>query len=68
MGISVETLSWMTGSWAGPTGTHTLEENWTRADNGAIAGVMRFIDAGLSGAGKVDVFELILIEEEDDTL
>lgn len=60
---TIESLSWMTGSWIGPTPTHMLEENWTPANNGAIAGVMRFITAG-----SVDVFELILIEEEADTL
>ena len=61
--VNIEALSWMTGSWEGPTGTHTLEENWTRADNGAIVGVMRFL-----ADGRMQVVELILIEEEDDTL
>ena len=61
--VNVEALAWMTGSWEGPTGTHTLEENWTRADNGAIVGVMRFL-----ADGKMQVVELILIEEENGTL
>ena len=56
-------LAWMAGSWTGPLGEQTLEENWTQPRGGSIASLMRF-----TGTGKTSMFELIIIEEEGDTL
>ena len=53
----------MTGIWAGPVGAGELEENWTTPKDGAIQAVMR-----MTGGGKTSMVELIVIEEEDDSL
>lgn len=60
---TVAALSWMTGTWAGPAGPGELEENWTVPRDGAIQAVVR-----MTGDGKTSMVELIVIEEEDDSL
>jgi hypothetical protein len=59
----VSDLAWMTGSWKGPMGEQTLEENWTRPAAGTITSVIRITDGD-----QTNLVELILIEEEGDSL
>ncbi|MFT7130146.1 MAG: hypothetical protein ACI89U_002268 [Gammaproteobacteria bacterium] len=56
-------LSWMTGSWSGSLGPMTLEENWIVATDGSLASLVR-----MTGDGKTNMIELIVIEEKDDSL
>ena len=60
---SVADLAWMTGSWVGPFGEQTLEENWSRPAGGTIACLVR-----ITGHGQTNMVELILIEEVEDSL
>ena len=60
----ISSLSWMTGSWAGPAGDGaTLEENWAEATGGSIASLVR-----ITTAESTPMVELIVIEERDSTL
>ena len=59
----VSDLAWMTGSWSGPVGDMTLEENWVRPVGGSIASLVR-----QAGNGETRMVELIVVEEEADTL
>ncbi len=60
---SVADLAWMTGTWAGPLGEQTLEENWTQPLGGSITSLVRF-----TGNGKTGMIEMIVIEEEEESL
>ncbi|MCZ6710746.1 MAG: DUF6265 family protein [Gammaproteobacteria bacterium] len=60
---TVADLAWMTGSWTGPIGEQTLEENWIRPMGGSIAAVVRFTQDGAT-----NMTELIVIEESHGTL
>lgn len=61
---TVDDLAWMTGSWAGPVGGGlTLEENWILPVDGSIASLVR-----LTGNGETSMVEMIVIEEENDSL
>ncbi|MCZ6618810.1 MAG: DUF6265 family protein [Gammaproteobacteria bacterium] len=60
---TVADLAWMSGSWSGPAGPGTLEENWIHPVDGSIASLVR-----MTGGGTTSMVELIVIEEEDDTL
>lgn len=60
---TVEDLAWMTGSWAGPLGPNTLEEHWTEPKGGTISALVR-----MTTADATPTMELIVIEEEGDTL
>ena len=60
---SVAALSWMTGTWAGAVGAGELEETWTVPRDGAIQAVVR-----MTGDGRTSMVELIVIEEEQDSL
>lgn len=60
---SVADLAWMSGSWVGPFGEQTLEENWSRPAGGTIACLVR-----ITGNGQTNMIELILIEEVEDSL
>jgi hypothetical protein len=60
---SIADLAGMTGSWAGPIGTATLEENWSQARDGSIASLVR-----MTAEGATSMVELIVIEEEGDSL
>lgn len=60
----ISDLAWMTGAWAGPAGPGiTLEENWIKPVDGSIASLVR-----MTGKGKTSMVELIVIEEENDSL
>ena len=60
---SIEDLDWMTGNYAAALGPNTLEENWISAENGSIAAMVR-----MSGPEGTSMFEMITIEEVDDSL
>ena len=62
---TVADLAWMTGSWTGSLGDSglTLEENWILPIDGSIASLVR-----VTGTGSTSMVELIVVEEEDDTL
>ena len=60
---SIADLAWMTGTYAGAVGPGELEENWTVPKAGSIQAVVR-----MTGGGATSMVELIVIEEEDDTL
>lgn len=61
---SVADLGWMTGTWSGPVGGgNVLEENWTTPKAGSIQSLVR-----MTGANGTSMVELIVIEEEGDTL
>ena len=61
---SVADLAWMTGTWSGPVGGgNVLEENWTTPKAGSIQSLVR-----MTGANGTSMVELIVIEEEEDTL
>ena len=62
-GVSVDELAWMTGTWAGPAGPGTLEENWIEPKEGSIASLVR-----MTADGVTSMVELIVIEPEGDTL
>jgi hypothetical protein len=60
---TIDDLAWMTGNYAGATGSNQLEENWIKAEGGSIAAMVRS-----TGAGKTGMFEMITIEEMDGSL
>ena len=60
---SIADLAWMTGTYSGPAGPGVLEENWTVPRDGSIQSVVR-----MTAGGQTSMVELIVIEEEDDTL
>jgi hypothetical protein len=60
---TVADLAWMSGSWAGPVGEQTLEENWIHPVDGTIASLVRF-----TGNGTTSMIELIVIEETEGSL
>ncbi len=61
---SVDDLSWITGSWAGPIGDGAmLEENWIRPKDGSIAALVR-----ITGDGVTSMVELIVVQPEADSL
>ena len=59
----VDDLAWMKGRWAGNLGPATLEETWNDPKAGTMVAVVR-----MSSPQGVGFVELIVINEEDDTL
>jgi len=59
----ISDLAWMTGSWSGALGPMTLEENWIVPTDGSLASLVR-----MTGNGKTNMIELIVIEEKGDSL
>ena len=60
----VADLAWMTGYYKGDFGAGgTLEENWSQPSGSSIAALIR-----ISDADATNVIELIVIEEEGDSL
>ncbi|MCY3844032.1 MAG: DUF6265 family protein [Acidobacteria bacterium] len=60
----VADLAWMTGYYKGDFGAGgTLEENWSQPSGSSIAALIR-----ISDADATTVIELIVIEEEGDSL
>ena len=61
---TVDDLAWMTGHYKGDFGPGgTLEENWSQPSGSSIAALIR-----ISDADATNVIELIVIEEEGDSL
>lgn len=60
---TLEDLTWMAGHWRGDSERlgGTAEEGWFAPSGGAMAGVFRLVSNG-----RARVFELVLIEEEED--
>ena len=59
----VADLAWMSGHWSGPMQNGTLEENWIQPTAKSMAALVR-----ATGADATTMIELIVIEEENDTL
>ena len=56
-------LAWMTGHWSGPMQNGTLEENWIQPTAKSLAALVRS-----TSGDATSMIELIVIEEENDTL
>ena len=56
-------LTWMTGHYKGAFGAGTLQENWANPAGGSIAALIRIMEGDAT-----NVIELIVIEEEGDSL
>ena len=61
--LTVESLSWLTGSWEGPIGGNLLEETWLPPRAGNIVALVR--SSNESGTNFV---EIIIIKEINGTL
>ena len=61
--LTVESLSWLTGSWEGPIGEDLLEETWLPPRAGNIVALVR--SSNESGTNFV---EIIIIKEINGTL
>ena len=61
--LSVNSLSWLTGSWQGPIGDNLLEETWLPPRAGTIVALVR--SSNESGTNFV---EIIIIKEINGTL
>lgn len=61
--VAVADLSWLSGTWRGPFGERTLEEQWSQPSGGSIAALVRF-----NRAAKIDMLELVSISDSDNGL
>ena len=61
--LTIESLSWLTGSWEGPIGENLLEETWLPPRAGTIVALVR--SSNESGTNFV---EIIIIKEINGTL
>ena len=61
--LTIESLSWLTGSWEGPIGENLLEETWLPPRAGNIVALVR--SSNESGTNFV---EIIIIKEINGTL
>ena len=61
--LSVESLSWLTGSWEGPINGNILEETWLAPRSGTIVALVRS-----TKKTETDFVEIIHIKEENGTL
>ena len=59
----VTDLAWMTGHYKGKMGANTLEETWVSPEGGSIGALVR-----ATGGGATNLIELIVIEEEKNSL
>ncbi len=59
----LDDLAWMVGRWTGSLGEQTVEEAWSSPKAGTMATMVR-----LSSASGIDMIELIVIREANDTL
>ncbi len=60
----VADLAWMSGSWSGAALGGQAEEHWSTPRAGTIMGMFRLV----SGAGRVTVYELLLIEQDGEEI
>lgn len=56
-------LAWLAGDWVKEDGKSRLQELWSKPDGDSMAGVFRWIKKG-----KVWIYELMTIREEEGTL
>ena len=59
--ISLQTLSWISGSWGGPRGQTQVEEHWTDVGGNMMLGVGRTL-----ADGRTVFFEFLRIEARPD--
>ncbi len=60
---AIEELSWLTGTWRGPLGDQLLEEQWSIAQAGSIAALVRFFQGP-----ETQIVELLTIAESSSGL
>ncbi|MGI9323751.1 MAG: DUF6265 family protein [Pseudomonadales bacterium] len=60
---AIDGLSWLTGTWRGPLGDQLLEEQWSVAQAGSIAALVRFFQGS-----ETQIVELLTISESSDGL
>ena len=56
-------LEWLQGTWQGRVGEGAIEEIWSARQANAMLGIFRW-----TSQGKVIVYELLLLSEEDDAV
>ena len=56
-------ISWMSGSWSGPTGAVEMEEHWTAPKGNSMIGVHRDV-----AKGRTTSFEFLRIEQQGDQI
>ena len=61
--LTIESLSWLTGSWEGPIGGNLLEETWLPPRAGTIVALVRS-----SNESCTNFVEIIIIKEINGTL
>ena len=61
--LTVESLSWLTGSWEGPINGNILEETWLTPRSGTIVALVRS-----TNESGTDFVEIIHIKELNGTL
>ena len=61
--LTIESLSWLTGSWEGPIGENLLEETWLPPRAGTIVALVRS-----SNETGTNFVEIIIIKEINGTL
>jgi len=61
--LTIESLSWLTGSWEGPIGEDLLEETWLPPRAGTIVALVRS-----SNETRTNFVEIIIIKEINGTL
>ena len=60
---SLESLSWIAGSWSGAVGGVEMEEHWTAAKGGSMIGIHRDV-----AKGRTVSFEFLRIETQKDQI
>jgi hypothetical protein len=60
----IDQLHWLTGNWIGKIRSDEIEENWLAPEGGSIIAMVRI----RSSADSTSEYEVVLIEEEGDTL
>jgi len=62
-GVSPAELSWLTGNWHGQNGQDPVEEHWSPLRGNTLMGMFRWVKNG-----KVQFYELIAIEQEEENV
>lgn len=60
---SIADVAWIAGEWANEDGSNRLEESWSVPRGDSMIGMFRWLKGG-----KVWIYELLAIREEDETL
>ena len=60
---TLDSLSWMAGSWSGAARGVEMEEHWTSPKGNSMVGIHRDI-----GKGRTVSFEFLRIEQQDDRI